>query len=758
TYTDLFSLIKDTTPPQISVTYSTPSVWYTEYPGDVGGLRFDEAMSGLARVQYSVSASKLFADGAVIPWTDLTVPPLTPGATWYEPVLTYSFAQLANAASNYFSFRAVDLAGSTRTVVDAFGIGKNVSGPVVNITTPTLAFLSTFTWLSGSALPTNAHPVLGTEVSLRDMVSGLYYNGVSFLSGARVWREADDAASTFTITLANLPLVSGRQYQAVARSSDSVGDYSQVFSTYAFTFDAQPPAALILYPADGSLAPSAAAISGTASDAASGITSVEVALKRLSDGKWWKNSVSSWDTTPEPLQAGTTPYWTWNFNAYLRDSLPDGASFYATVRAWDNSNPRNYGPLHVSGSTFTYVDATPPPATLTLSAAPGTFSGSARLSWRTAGDNAANGYLLDGRYKIAYSTWAGAQVSTAGAQVTLTTATLTAGSTQYATVTGLTPSASYYFTLWTADDALNWSAASNEAAAMSGAPDSGSLSGRVTDAAANPVTGVLVEARSASGAVEGSDYTDVHGNYSIPALNSLYLSVRAVWAAQDIESSVTKDQVANGSPNVNFTLSVSYQLASISGFIPANFLLKTSARPSGLYTTREVDTRTSGAFVEIYRKGRRIGAAFAGEDGAFSVPNLLPGTYSLRVYNGSDYSVMQAVTLRPGENLVFTPRWTLNKDKVYAYPNPANTLVHFHFEPVSAVFEAEVQVFDVAGRLVKRLAEVLPDAVVGGGTKRISWDLSRESVASGVYLYILRLKDPATGKTDKVVKKFAVIR
>ncbi|HAT71635.1 MAG TPA: hypothetical protein DCS63_02335 [Elusimicrobia bacterium] len=756
TFTDLFSLIKDTTPPLVAVTYSPPAVWYTEYPGDVTGLRFGDALAGLARVQYSASASKLFADAAVIPWTD--IPGLTPGATWYQPVLTYSFAQLANAASNYFSFRAVDIAGSTRTLVDAFGIGKNVSGPVVTISTPTLAFLSTFTWLSGNAYPTNAHAVLGTEVSLRDMASGLYYNGLSFLSGSRVWVDAADIASTFTLTLPNLPLVSGRQYQAVARSSDAVGDYSQVFGTYTFTYDSLPPSALVIYPADGGVAYSAASISGTAADATSGITSVEVTLKRLSDGKGWKNSVSSWDSVPEPLQAGTTPYWTWNFNPYLRDSLASGASYYASARAVDGSGPGNSGAFNIAGATFTYVDDTPPPPTVTLTAAQGAVSGSITLSWRTAGDNAAAGYLLNGAYKIAYSTFVGAPVSTAAAQIAIATATLAAGSTQFTSVTGLNPSASYYFTLWTADDALNWSPASNEAAGTSGAPDTGSLSGRVTDASGNPVTGVLVEALDAAGAVEGSDYTDIFGDYSIPALNSLYLTIRAVWAAQDIESSVSKDGILNGSAGVNFSLSISYQLASISGFIPANYRLARTVRAAGFYTTREVNTKTSGAFVEIYRKGRRIGAAFADEKGAFSVPNLLPGTYGLRVYNGSEYSRMQTVKLAPGENLVFTPKWVLNKDKVYAYPNPANTVVNFHFEPVTVAFEAEIEVFDVSGRLVKKLNNVSNDTVVGGSSRKISWDMSRENVASGVYLYILRLKDSASGESEKIVKKFAVIR
>ena len=756
---EAFMVRKDSTPPAIAVGYAAPLAWLTDYPGDVTDLDFGDPLSGLARVQYSVSASKNFADGAVIPWTD--IPGLTPGATWYRPVLTYSFNALANAASNYFSFRAVDVAGSTRTLTDAFGIAKNVSGPVVTISTPTALFLSTFTLVAGDTAETNSHHVEGTEVSIRDLASLLYYNAGAFLAGSQAWQDAQDFPSSYTIIFQNLPLIGGRQYQVVARSSDAAGDYSQLFATHTFTFDAAAPAAAVLYPADGSTALSAAAVSGTAADPHSGISAVDVALRRLSDGKWWKNSVSEWADSPEPLQAGTTPYWTWTFQPYLRDTLVHGASYYVTVRASDLAVPVNTGEFHVSGSTFTYADATPPPPTAGLAAVPGSFSGAVDLSWPSAGDNAAGGYLQAGSYKIAYSTYAGAPVSTSAAQVAITTASVTAGTTRYWTLTGLDPAALYYFTLWTADDAQNWSAVSNEASALSGAPDSGALTGSVTDAAAQPLTGVLVEARSPAGALEGSDYTDAFGAYSIPGVDSLYVTIRAVWTAQDIESSVTKDNVPNGSSNVNFSLSVSYQLASILGVIPSNYLPASSAaRPaSARYTTRETRT-SSGAepFVELYSRGRRIGAAYTDAAGSFEIPNLLPGTYSLRVFNGSEFSRLETVKLGPGERLVFSPQWDLlNKAGVFAYPNPASTEVHFHFSPSAVSFEAEVQIFDVAGRLVRTLGASAPDLPQLGG-RRLTWDLVRDGAASGVYLYVLRVKDVSTGRAEKVVKKFAVVR
>lgn len=756
---DLFTLIKDTTPPAASITYSTAAIWHADYPGDVDHLGFSDRSSGLALVQYSVSANKSFADASVIPWT--TIPGLTPGSTSFAPVLSYNFNQLANGVSNYFSFRAVDVAGSTSTFVDAFGIGKNIFGPVTTISSPAAAYLAAFSGITGNALPTKGHAVLGTEVYLQDLASGLYFNNGTFLSGSRAWQDAADVASTFTITFPGLPLLEGRQYRAVARSSDSAGDYSQVYATYTFTYDTQPPSARVISPADGSGANSPTAISGTAADPVSGVSGVEVILERLSDGKWWQNSVSSWNPVPEPLRVGNTSYWSWTFGDYLRDSLANGASYYVSVRAADNSWPVNTGAFEVYGATFTYFDTTPPPKTTALSAAKGPVSGSVLLTWPAAGDNAATGYLLGGSFKIAYSTYAEAQVSTLTAQVTIDTGTLTAGSTQSALVLGLVPSAYYYFTLWTADEVLNWSPASDAAYAAAGDLNTGALTGRVTGAGAQPITGVLVEALGASGAAEGSDYTDTFGNYNIPGLNSAFLTVRAAWTAEDMESSVSKDGVPNGSSAVNFTLSVAYQLAGITGVIPSNFLPRNSAprTAAARYTTKAVSTASgSPAFVEIYSRGRRIGSAFTDGKGAFDIPNLLPGTYALRVYNGSAYSKMQTVKLAPGQKLAFTPQFDLlDKGSVFAYPNPAKSVVNFHFSTPGTAFEARVQVFDISGRLVKTLSNVSDDTTAAAPGHKIAWDLGRESIAPGVYLYILRVRD-ASGADEKVVKKFAVLR
>ena len=759
TYMDAFSVLKDTTPPVIISNYVAPAGLLTVYPGDVDSLRFEDALSGLYRAQYSVSTDVDYPGAEVIGWTTIAMPALTAGATFYEPIVSYDFVQLANAPANYFSFRAVDIAGSTHVYKSVFAIGKNVSGPGIAITAPAglPAYLSTFTAVAGNTTETNGHVVQGTEISLFDMTAGKYYTGSAFTGGSRVWFDAADVPPAFTYTFNNLPLVGGRQYQAVARSSDSAGDYSQSFATYTFTYDVQPPGTQVLAPVNGAVY-SGAVFSGSAADSVSGLSAVDIALKSAATGKWWDGAMG-WNTDITTLPIVNAADWTYTFPPHLRDNLVHGASYYITARAMDQAVTPNEGRFGVTGSTFTCFDATPPPQTTDIWPSESGQRGVIKISWTTVGDNDTAGYLSAGAYKIAYSTYAGAVVSTSAAQVSIPASGLTAGTTQTTLIANLAAGASYYVTLWTADDVPNWSQASAEIMAVASVLNSGGLTGRVTDASAQAVNGVLVEALGATGAVEGSDYTDNFGNYSISGLNSEVLSVRAVLTAQDIESSVTKGLVPNGAAGVDFTLSASYQLASISGFIPAGFMPQRYTMPAGArYTTREVRPEPAQPFVEIYKKGRRIGTAFVDAGGGFAVGNLLPGTYGVRVYNGTDFSAMATVKLQPGENLMFTPKFDLlNKDSVFVYPNPANTLVNFHFEPAGTITAAQVEVFDIAGRLVKTLTSYDTDVIKAPG-KSIVWDISRERIASGVYVFILRIKDNAGAAAKPVIKKFAVIR
>ena len=746
---DAFYVLKDTTPPGISLSYVPPAGWVAENPGPVSSATFTEALSGLDRIQYSVSVNKLSLDGNVLPWTEIAS---VPGYSVVEATWSYDFTRLANSATNYFSLRGTDQAGNETILADAFSIQKNVSGPVVTISSPTALFLSTITQVSGYNSETNGKSVLLTELSLKDKASGLYWNGGAFLSGTRLWHVA---AGTYPFVF-DMPmtLVNGRQYEAAARSSDTAGDYSASYATYTFTFDDAPPALGLLHPAGGSTVYSENYLSGTAADSSAGVLRVEAAIKRLEDGKWWDPSLSAWTAARAAFQTGNSVYWNYNFTNILAASLTNGASYYWTARGADKSAPANTGVFDVYGATFAYYDTAPPGAADDLAAGPGANPGSAALAWTVRGDDGPAGYLLSGGFAVQYSTFAGAAFSTASASVIISTAGLVAGARAGHTIIGLAAGGTYYFALWTKDDAGNWSGLSNIASGQTALSEAGTIAGAVTQASSQPIQGVMVEAYTQAGTLAASDTTSSAGKYSLSGLSAGKYTVTVLWSAEDIASSVSKGGVDCGAGDLNFTLSISYQLAGVSGVIPSGY------RPGSGYRAAAAGPEGDRPYVELFQRGRRVAMAYVDEQGRFSLDNLLPGTYSIRVYNGKEFTEPQTVKLKDGERLLFTPKWNvLNKEAVYAYPNPAGSEVSLHFETSLTPFEAEIHVFDIAGRLVKKF----PTAAVeqnykGFGLHRIRWRLSGEKVASGVYIYVLNIKDPKTGERARSIKKFAIIR
>jgi len=746
---DVFYVMKDTTPPGISVSYLPPAGWAMENPGPVSSATFTDAYSGLKLIQYSVSAGKLSADGKVIPWTDIAS---VSGYSVFEATWSYDFTRLANGASNYFSLKSADMAGNEVILADAFVIRKNVSGPVVTISSPTALYLSTITRVSGYNAETNGKTVLTTELSVKDLTNGLYWNEAGFLSAARLWRVAA-GTYPFVLDLA-LPLVNGRQYEIAARSSDTAGNYSASYATYTFTFDNVSPVIALLHPADQADVSSENYFSGTAADPVSGVLRVETAIKRLSDGKWWDPGVSQWTAVRAGILAQGAAYWTYDFPEIMSASLVSGASYYWTARAADKSAPANITDFGVYGATFTYFDVKPPDAVDDLYAAPGGSPDAVALAWTVRGDDGASGYLLKGEFAIQYSTYPGVVFSTGSAGVSISTSDLTAGASAEYTITGLSAGTGYYFALWTEDDAGNWSALSNIAAAGTAGAATGKIMGMVMQASSQPIQGVIVEEYTPAGSLTMSDTTSGAGQYSLHSPAAGKYTIKVTWTADDITSSVSKGDIDYCAADINFRLSIYYQLAAVSGVIPSSY------RPASGYRTASTAPQDGAPYAELFQRGRRVAMAYTDELGGFLLENLLPGTYSLRVFNGKEFTELQTIRLKDGQHLQFAPKWAvLNKEESYAYPNPATGEISFHFETNLAVFEAEIDVFDIAGRLVRKFtaAEVSNDTQVGAGY-RVRWLLSREKVASGVYIYMLNIKDPASGEHARVIKKFAIIR
>ena len=118
-----------------------------------------------------------------------------------------------------------------------------------------------------------------------------------------------------------------------------------------------------------------------------------------------------------------------------------------------------------------------------------------------------------------------------------------------------------------------------------------------------------------------------------------------------------------------------------------------------------------------------------------------------------------AVRLRSGENLtVYPTAELLTGDSFYAYPDPARRWVKFHFHTGDPSAAADISVFNVAGRLVKKIRSGDAGWSGTGAPYEYQWDFSNTEPAPGVYIYKLNIKSQTTGKTRVRTGKFAVIR
>jgi len=307
-------------------------------------------------------------------------------------------------------------------------------------------------------------------------------------------------------------------------------------------------------------------------------------------------------------------------------------------------------------------------------------------------------------------------------------------------------STTYYLRLWVMDDAGLWSAASPEFSGLSGESLPDEIAGHVKTALGEGITGVMVEGYGSLGGVwSGFTLDDGNGSFRLTNLSAGVYRIQVTWTAEGISSSVSKDLIPVGYADTDFTLSVGYALASVSGTL--------SASGRGRRTSSSV---SAVSVVELYQNGRRIASVGVQPDGTFRIGNILPGTYELRTPG------MRAVpvTVRSGENLVIRPEDSaLLGESLYAYPNPARTRVTFRLQTGEPTVKEEISVFDTAGRLVRKMRG-------GDGCWErptpylhlVSWDFTGSEPASGVYLYKASMKLEGTGETVVKTGKLAVVR
>ena len=747
---DAFYVRRDLTPPVITDYAASPAGWLAIDPGAIFDVDFADALSGLSQVLYSASNQPSLADANVLGWTPVDAIVSSPSVTALWGV---NFALLADGASNYISVKAVDAAGNFTVLPDVFRILKNTVGPAVTLASPQAGYVSTVTVIAGAASAMNeASPVAGNEVAIQELTGDLYYDGTAFTSVAEVWLGAAGLAS-WSYDASTVPLSAGTLYRAYARARDIHPFLTpQPYPSVTFQLDQASPTVWVSTPADASSVYAFDAVGGTAADTGgAGLAAAEVYLMRLVDGRWWNFQTDAWGDVPVSSAAAPGAAWTFVPGVKLRGALVHNQQYYAGAAARDLASPANVSAFGSTGSTFTWVDSYPPEAVSQFAPSTGTSPGRVNLAWTFPGDDGGAFPLTFGRYAVQYSTFAGAVFSTQAAQVLISTGLVLADAPQYYVVAGLNPAATYYFRLWTEDDAGLWSGPSPLASTLSGEALDDMISGSVKNPAGQGVTGVMIEAISNSGLIAASGYTldDGFGSFTLTGLPDGLYRVQATWLQEGFSSSIAKDQIPMGYADANFELSVAYELASVSGSVP-------SSAPSGVRPAA-----AGAARVQLWQGARLVASAAPDAAGRFSIRNLLPGNYTLKAAGADGVWQSFPIKLAGGEDLRLAPLGSLLRAaSAYAYPNPARTHVKFHAATDVTPAEVQLAVYSLDGTLVK--SSEYPEAgwtyAAGTGEYEYRWDFTGGKPASGVYFYTLRLRHALSGETDSVTKKFAVIR
>ncbi|MCK6614018.1 MAG: C25 family cysteine peptidase [Ignavibacteriaceae bacterium] len=183
------------------------------------------------------------------------------------------------------------------------------------------------------------------------------------------------------------------------------------------------------------------------------------------------------------------------------------------------------------------------------------------------------------------------------------------------------------------------------------------------------------------------------------------------------------------------------------GLYDASLLPVTDPASIKLYLNDEPVAYEAGVLEAVYRTANpKMKLVYT--------PSLSSGAYSLKI---EAKDALGNPVVQGSETRSFVISDELRITDLYAYPNPSSGDLHFTFMLGRIPEEAEIQVFTVAGRLVRTIKLTAVDLKYD--FNRIYFDgrdQDGDPLASGTYLYTMKIK--SGGKTERTTKKLAVVR
>ena len=225
------------------------------------------------------------------------------GTTAYLTVSNLSLPESATTNQNQIQFSAWDTLG-LQTWSPSYSVRVDINPPSSTVSTAGCYSASWPGQISGTATD-SASGVASVEIRLRRNSDGWYYNGSSWQL-APVWRPAVGTTSW------HYAFAPGQDsYVVHSRATDAVGRQQTTVGESTFSYDISPPQSTVETSGYFNSSTWLGYIAGLASDSASGVASVEITLRRASDGHYYNGS--TWLPAPTWLATSGTVSWAYAF-------------------------------------------------------------------------------------------------------------------------------------------------------------------------------------------------------------------------------------------------------------------------------------------------------------------------------------------------------------------------------------------------------------------------------------------------------------
>jgi hypothetical protein len=641
----------DTSAPTSSITFPANSGNYNAagWTGTISGPASD-ATSGIANVKLTIQQQSTgnYWSGSAFNSASPVLLTATGTTSW---TFTFAAANFVTDGTYIVTSTATDSAGNVQTTSasNTFVVDKTV--PTASITFPNGGNYTNATWsgtLTGSALDATSG-VTSVEYAVQ-RGTGNYWNGTSFSSATQVFSPATGTNSwSAAFAASNFP--ADGSYTVYARSTDAAGNVSTIVSN-TFKIDNVAPASSITFPANNANYTTSTwtgSITGSASDATSGVASVAVTIQQQGTGNYWNGS-SFGSATPVSLAATGTTSWSLSFAA--ANFTTDG-TYVVTSTATDNA-----GLVQTSAASNTFVvDKTNPAAAITFPVANGNYSTTGWTGTITGTASDATSGVTTVQYAVQLGTgnyWNGTtfgsatpffinasgttswSASFAAANFTVDGSyTVYAKSTDAATNVSTTVSTTFKVDKTNPTVALTFPANS---ANYNAAGWTGSLTGTATDATSG-VTAVQVSVQQGS------------GNYWDPGTSSFSSATALFFTATGTTSWSASFPLANFSADGSYTVSAkSTDAAGNTSSVSSNTFKIDTTAPAVAITapTNNGDYNATGW-------GPFTGTASDATSGLSTVRLTIQQQSSGNYWNGSAFASASPVLLTPSG----TTSWSL---------------------------------------------------------------------------------------------------